>query len=791
MNRNLNLSFAFCFFTFQLFGQTTPQALNYQAIARDAQGIPMPNQSVQVIFSILDGSVSGPAVYVENHDATTNTFGLFTLSIGFGTPQSGLFTSINWGNGSKFLKVDINNSLQGVSQLLSVPYALYAEKTNIQPGNGIIINGNTISATDNSATNEIQTLSLSGDQLSLSSSGGTVTLPAGSIYMAGQGISIVGNTITNTGDADNSTTNELQTISLNGNQLSLSNSGGTVTLPTSGGGDNWGTQVVSTAPTLSGNGTVVSPLTLAQQGAVNGQILKWSGTAWLPANDEIGTSGIYTAGPGISINANVINNTGDTDPTNDLTTTSTAGGDLTGIFSNLQISSNTIGSAEIINGSVTAADLASGVIPTALPPNGTAGGDLNGTYPSPTVNRLQGKPLSTTSPTTGQVLQWDGSKWMPTTPATTTGWSLTGNSGTNSNVNFIGTTDDKPLLLKTNNKISGKIEGTNTFFGVEAGVVATGSSNTATGYNALKANSSGSRNTTSGYNAMLLNTTGNQNTTSGYESLYSNTTGNYNTASGYKPLYSNTNGNSNTAFGYKTMNYNTTGDYNTAVGEEALFYSANGDYNTAVGYHALHGNSASNKIGIGYNATGFVDDVSNSASIGNSSINKIGGQVNWTATSDARTKTNVHENVPGLSFIQKLRPVTYHYDIHRQNALLGIVDTATWEGKYDIEKMTFSGFLAQEVEQAAQSLGYEFSGVDAPKNEKGLYGLRYAEFVVPVVKAIQEQQVQIEQLQAENQALKAQMQQQNEDLFNTLKTLQAEVKQLKDAASSTVSPDRR
>jgi hypothetical protein len=63
------------------------------------------------------------------------------------------------------------------------------------------------------------------------------------------------------------------------------------------------------------------------------------------------------------------------------------------------------------------------------------------------------------------------------------------------------------------------------------------------------------------------------------------------------------------------------------------------------------------------------------------------------------------------------------------------------------EKMVYSGFVAQEVEQAAGSLGYDFSGADKPKNENDFYGLRYAEFVVPLVKAIQEQQQIITDLQ--------------------------------------------
>ena len=59
----------------------------------------------------------------------------------------------------------------------------------------------------------------------------------------------------------------------------------------------------------------------------------------------------------------------------------------------------------------------------------------------------------------------------------------------------------------------------------------------------------------------------------------------------------------------------------------------------------------------------------------------------------------------------------------------------------------FSGFLAQEVEAAAKSVGYEFSAVDAPKNAESMYGLRYAEFVVPLVKAVQEQQELIQKQQ--------------------------------------------
>jgi len=68
-------------------------------------------------------------------------------------------------------------------------------------------------------------------------------------------------------------------------------------------------------------------------------------------------------------------------------------------------------------------------------------------------------------------------------------------------------------------------------------------------------------------------------------------------------------------------------------------------------------------------------------------------------------------------------------------------------------EMLMSGFIAQEVEAAAQEIGYEFSGIDAPRNANDFYGLRYAEFVVPLVKAMQEQQIQIENLKQENASI--------------------------------------
>lgn len=231
-------------------------------------------------------------------------------------------------------------------------------------------------------------------------------------------------------------------------------------------------------------------------------------------------------------------------------------------------------------------------------------------------------------------------------------------------------------------------------------------------------------------------------------------TGNTNTVVGDGGMAANTTGYDNVAFGVGANASNTTGAQNTAIGTRAMETNTTGDGITAIGHLAgVTSNNLSNSIVIG-NFTAV--DASNKARIGGGSYNSIGGQVNWTAFSDGRVKDNIQETVIGLDFIKALRPVTYNYDVNKQEQLMGLKETGQWEGKYDIEKIQFSGFIAQEVEAAAKEAKYNFSGIDKSGE---ILGLRYAEFTVPLVKAVQEQQEQIEALKAENQKLKAANQQ--------------------------------
>ncbi len=146
-----------------------PKSVNYQAIARDASGEAIANKTVSVRLGIVQGSVGGTVLYTETHQPVTDQFGLFTLGIGTGTPASGKFADVAWEKGQLFLKVEIdpngnsNFTLSGTSQLVSVPYALYADKAGnaiaYKAGKGIQIKGDSIM---NSATSQAITITGKG-----------------------------------------------------------------------------------------------------------------------------------------------------------------------------------------------------------------------------------------------------------------------------------------------------------------------------------------------------------------------------------------------------------------------------------------------------------------------------------------------------------------------------------------------------------------------------------------------------------------------------------------------------
>jgi carbonic anhydrase/acetyltransferase-like protein (isoleucine patch superfamily) len=106
----------------------SPNSFKYQAILRDGNGNIKASASANLRIDILQGSASGTIIYAETFAAQTNAFGLVNLEIGKGTIVSGNFSAIDWSAGPYFVKVSVDGTEMGTSQLLSVPYAMYAAK---------------------------------------------------------------------------------------------------------------------------------------------------------------------------------------------------------------------------------------------------------------------------------------------------------------------------------------------------------------------------------------------------------------------------------------------------------------------------------------------------------------------------------------------------------------------------------------------------------------------------------------------------------------------------------------
>jgi hypothetical protein len=326
---------------------------------------------------------------------------------------------------------------------------------------------------------------------------------------------------------------------------------------------------------------------------------------------------------------------------------------------------------------------------------------------------------------------YNGTGWLKLDVAGNN-WSLGGNSGTTAGTHYIGTSDNKPLVIKVNSQNAGFI-----------GITGIGGSNTSWGYQAL-----------------LNNITGVNSTAVGAQALINNTSGVYNTAIGSGALYSNTSGYSNTAIGTTALHGNVGGMENTAVGLQALISNVGGGGNTAIGNYAnVSAGNLSNATAIGYSA---IVNASNKVRIGNSAVTVIEGQVPFTTPSDGRFKYNIKEDVKGLDFILHLRPVTYQFDVEQFDAALQNRDNKeafrpnrTLQTSYnEAAAIRRTGFIAQEVEKAAVKSDYDFSGISKPKTPGGHYSLSYESFVVPLVKAVQELSAKVEMLTKDNELLR-------------------------------------
>ena len=258
-----------------------PKGINYQGVARNINGSLLTNQKIGIEISIYDSSLNRKDEYIERQENTTNAYGLFSAVIGMGNAVFGNFDSITWQTGQKWVEIKIdpngknNYTLKGSHQLLSVPYAFYAENTKTskpfqkiriqndtiylnENGGSVwigkyldntdsqnlvkigktlqITNGNSVVLNDDDSTNEIQQLSISNDTISLNENGGSVWIGKYLDNTDSQNLVKIGKTlqITNGNSVvlnDDDSTNEIQQLSISNDTLRLSKSAVAVKLP--------------------------------------------------------------------------------------------------------------------------------------------------------------------------------------------------------------------------------------------------------------------------------------------------------------------------------------------------------------------------------------------------------------------------------------------------------------------------------------------------------------------------------------------------------------------------------
>jgi hypothetical protein len=424
--RRINCLLLSLFFVSAAWAQTTsPKLINYQAVIRGIAGNPLPNKTIKVVFDLHEAGSSGPIIFNETQTVNTNSLGLFSTQIG----KVNSLAVVNWTNGPYYLDLLVDTTggtnfvTVGSQQLVSTPFSLYAEKAGSAPDPAISFSNSTLFVGSNSVTIPSPPALNAGTGISITSGSIINTAVDQTISVTGTGNAIV------TSAYPGFTVNTLpQVLGINSNIITLSNGGGSITLPATSTTPNTsvtasGIASVSTSGTNTFNIGVQTPTLNGTGGTtVSGSYPNFtinSPTVAPVITTSITGAGIATVSPssGNSFTVNVA----------PVVLLSAGGTTVAGSYPNF-----TIGSP---NYSISFPNASTAVLNNGLSSNSAS-------IPQNTLTGVSGITVAGTGPT-----YTIGSS----TSGTNTIWNTLGNSGTNPSVNFLGTTDAADLQFRTSN----------------------------------------------------------------------------------------------------------------------------------------------------------------------------------------------------------------------------------------------------------------------------------------------------------------------------------------------------
>jgi uncharacterized protein (TIGR02145 family) len=605
--KKLIFSFLFLLATTALMAQV-PQQISYQSVIRDGSNKVIGASTVGIKISLLQGTATGPAVYVETHRKTTNANGLVSLEIGTGTVLSGSFAGINWANGPYLIKTETdptggtNYGIAGVAPLNSVPYALYA--ANGTPG----------PKGDKGDTGATGPTGAAGPAGATGPQGATGLLTNGSaagntpFWNGSAWVTNTSNIFNNGGDIGIGTAVPTEKLDITGKvKASGTVTAGTVTYPNTHGSAN---QVLTT----TGSGT-----------------LTWTtpsgGVPYTGATQSVNLGAYDLKVNGLTVgrgNGNEASNTA---------------------IGNVALNSNTTGSGNTATGN-------RALINTTTGSNNTATGSealsANTTGSDNTSFGRSALLLSTTGSSntaTGQSALRDNTTGGSNTAtgaraleSNTTGSKNTAIGESSMLKNTTGSFNTATGHLSLSSNTTGEFNTAYGSYSMEKNT--TGSENIAFGGEAFRNNTTGSFNVAVGTGTLGSNTTGGENTAIGRRAMNDNLTGTFNTAIGQAALYANKTGSNNTAMGRTSLVYNTEGESNTAIGATSITNNTTGSNNTGIGYNVLGANTTGgSNTAIGYNAGNTLTTGSNNTFLGNNANTGANNLSNATAIGNGATVT--------------------------------------------------------------------------------------------------------------------------------------------------------